>query len=236
VFESKIRRIHSIPDTTPINVTYSDSDGDKIALDTDEELADLIRQALQSGNLKPTLRFDVSPREIQSLDSNSFVFVHPPTPPQAVSSSLTSTAAFTADGTGSASVQEPTEMDIDTVATTPSVTNIDNDSSATGSSSSASTSDKGKQRADAPHVQEEQEQQKPQSDATRDTKEFSGSATDNNQREPQQEEQQQPKHHFETLFENLQPLFSELSTEFEKSNLGPILEKVHFDEQFKHFM
>ncbi|KAI8800408.1 hypothetical protein BJ742DRAFT_780454 [Cladochytrium replicatum] len=41
-FVARIRKVHSIPDDVAITVTHTDEDGDVIAIDSDEELVDLI--------------------------------------------------------------------------------------------------------------------------------------------------------------------------------------------------
>ncbi|KAJ3084368.1 E3 ubiquitin-protein ligase kcmf1 [Rhizoclosmatium hyalinum] len=42
-FETKIRTLFTIPDSTALTVNYVDSDGDRIIFDTDQELAELFR-------------------------------------------------------------------------------------------------------------------------------------------------------------------------------------------------
>ncbi|KAJ3130144.1 hypothetical protein HK098_006203 [Nowakowskiella sp. JEL0407] len=68
-FETVIRNIHGIPSNASILVTYKDSDGDVIALDTDRELYDAVNQA-EGGSI----RFEVNLRDPESA---SFVVVNP---------------------------------------------------------------------------------------------------------------------------------------------------------------
>ncbi|KAJ3034121.1 hypothetical protein HDV00_005442 [Rhizophlyctis rosea] len=66
-FEAQVRRVHSIPPTFTILVSYKDEDGDNITIDTDAELADLLRQS--NGR---TIKFHVALRD---PDAASFVVV-----------------------------------------------------------------------------------------------------------------------------------------------------------------
>ncbi|KAJ3130142.1 hypothetical protein HK098_006201 [Nowakowskiella sp. JEL0407] len=68
-FENSIRNAHKVPASSSILVTYSDSDGDVIALDTDRELADAVNQAG-----KGPIRFEIN---IRDPESASFVVVNP---------------------------------------------------------------------------------------------------------------------------------------------------------------
>ncbi|KAJ1568311.1 hypothetical protein HK405_002940, partial [Cladochytrium tenue] len=68
-FENRIRAIHGIPAGTEVSVSYLDVDGDRISINTDIELADLLHFHTTSGALK-SLRF-----ELNASDGGAFVFV-----------------------------------------------------------------------------------------------------------------------------------------------------------------
>ncbi|KAJ3144634.1 hypothetical protein HK101_002641, partial [Irineochytrium annulatum] len=71
ILEANIRQIHGISATAPFSVTYLDSDGDRISLDTDIELHDLVAQVRQSGK---SIRFEVVARD-PDTSSADFVLV-----------------------------------------------------------------------------------------------------------------------------------------------------------------
>ncbi|KAI9330438.1 hypothetical protein BDR26DRAFT_922545 [Obelidium mucronatum] len=64
-FESKIRVLFAVPDSSSISVSYTDSDGDTIVLDTDQELVDLFSQPE-----KPT-RFTVQVRSSTTSENHA---------------------------------------------------------------------------------------------------------------------------------------------------------------------
>ncbi|KAJ3031770.1 UNVERIFIED_CONTAM: hypothetical protein HDU68_000057 [Siphonaria sp. JEL0065] len=63
-FETKIRTLFSVPDAATISVGYTDADGDKIVLDTDQELTDLFKHP----SPKP-IKFTVTFRNPTSPDA-----------------------------------------------------------------------------------------------------------------------------------------------------------------------
>ncbi|KAJ1551026.1 hypothetical protein HK405_015327, partial [Cladochytrium tenue] len=110
-FESRIRAVHSIPADAEVSVSYLDADGDRISIDTDGELADLLRlqTATQTGGPLKSLRFELSVSDVSQAsagasDGGAFVLVGDgttaadPTPVEAVprSSSVTPEAQATA--------------------------------------------------------------------------------------------------------------------------------------------
>ncbi|KND00074.1 uncharacterized protein SPPG_04415 [Spizellomyces punctatus DAOM BR117] len=74
-FEDEIRRLHEIPPTTRIVVTYKDQDNDTISLNTDAELRDAAFEARQgkSAGDRVVIRFDVRDRD---ADPAGFVVVN----------------------------------------------------------------------------------------------------------------------------------------------------------------
>ncbi|KAJ3050524.1 hypothetical protein HK097_008525, partial [Rhizophlyctis rosea] len=69
-FEAQVRRAHNIPSHVAVIVTYKDEEGDVIAIDTTEELAEVTQAAVREG--KKSLRFTVGVRED---DGREFVVV-----------------------------------------------------------------------------------------------------------------------------------------------------------------
>ncbi|TPX68353.1 hypothetical protein SpCBS45565_g03179 [Spizellomyces sp. 'palustris'] len=75
LFENEIRRLHEIPPTTRIIVTYKDQDNDTISLNTDAELRDAALEARQGKSAadRVVIRFDVRDRD---ADPAGFVVVN----------------------------------------------------------------------------------------------------------------------------------------------------------------
>ncbi|KAJ1569645.1 hypothetical protein HK405_012018 [Cladochytrium tenue] len=78
-FENRIRAVHGIPAGTEVSVSYLDVDGDRISINTDIELADLLHYHATSGTVK-SLRFelnvsDASQASAGASDRGAFVFV-----------------------------------------------------------------------------------------------------------------------------------------------------------------
>ncbi|KAJ1561510.1 hypothetical protein HK405_003699 [Cladochytrium tenue] len=157
-FENRLRAVHGIPAGTEVSVSYLDVDGDRISINTNIELADLLHYQATSGTVR-SLRF-----ELNILDGGA-------------SGSPYGTAQATSS---SASPQVPATGE-DATFPTPGA-------SAKGKSPAAGESD-GASGAG------------PSSSAG-------------------------PSHPFQSFFENIRPHLAELKEEFEKSNMGPTMEKI----------
>ncbi|KAI9334685.1 hypothetical protein DFJ73DRAFT_852733 [Zopfochytrium polystomum] len=66
-FDARIRKAFAIPAEVPLAVTYVDADGDQIAIDSDEELAELLRLFGGSGK---SVRF-----EVRTVQGDEYVVV-----------------------------------------------------------------------------------------------------------------------------------------------------------------
>ncbi|KAJ3328520.1 hypothetical protein HDU76_009814 [Blyttiomyces sp. JEL0837] len=255
-FESKIRKIHSIPDNVAISVTYTDPDGDEIAIDTDDELNDILLQVQSPASPFKSLRFNVTAKEVAGGDSGAFVFVPATGRPStsvtnpvaervntqqqqqevdaASDSSFTTEPLVVPNDTvpehatinqtedqryvvGAAQQETPAQPTNEPTSTSTStavpIPPVESSSSSASTSSSSSSREKGKEKA----VPQDQQQSGSSSSAP-GADAGAGPSSDG-------------KSKFESFYENIQPLISELNDEFEKSNLGPLLEKIALEAQ-----
>ncbi|KAI8841766.1 hypothetical protein BC829DRAFT_402136 [Chytridium lagenaria] len=223
-FEANIRRLHSISSSSQISVTYTDSDGDRIALDTDGELLDLIRQI--RGSSRPTIRFEVTSARPEG-DSSSFVLVgEKPSPPASVAEEP---AIIVETSNSATEVSTPVQVEASIEATVPvkvtasaeatppvhgrtiPIVDITNEDLKPYSFASTET--------EKPKVEEEKVDNTDKGKKPAET-------TDEDPGEGSSKSGNGPEFKFEKFSENLEPLLEQLKTEFEKSNLGPIFEKI----------
>ncbi|KAJ3218126.1 hypothetical protein HDU67_006530 [Dinochytrium kinnereticum] len=217
VFEATIRRLHNIPTGTNLSVTYTDSDGDRISLDTDGELIDLIHQVRSAA--RTSIRFDVTTLG----DSASFVLVgEKPSPPSSVSGALESATAAAAVETRDGDKKE------DLAAVTFGGSVVEGEVrpyGLLGESVTAGEVEKEVKTEELPSYSDDQKGKKPAA-ATESSKDNGEGSSKSTLPEPEAEKKQEdPSNSFEKFAENLEPLLEELKKEFESSNLGPIFEK-----------
>ncbi|KAI9325148.1 hypothetical protein DFJ73DRAFT_784446 [Zopfochytrium polystomum] len=189
-FDARIRKAFAIPAEVPLAVTYVDADGDQIAIDSDEELAELLRLFGGSGK---SVRF-----EVRTVQGDEYVVVG------AASERGTSLLPTASVAEQPRVVSEPVAQSGPVAASAP--VNEPASSSSTSSSSASSTSS---------------------SSASSSSSQSKGKSAEVPAAEPTAE-QQNP---FDKMFENLEPHLKALQEEYEKSNIGPILEKIAEEAQ-----
>ncbi|KAI9334683.1 hypothetical protein DFJ73DRAFT_962929 [Zopfochytrium polystomum] len=201
-FDARIRKAFAIPAEVPLAVTYVDADGDHIAIDSDEELAELLRLFGGSGK---SVRF-----EVRMVQGDEYVvvggagesrltpvtsFTEQPRTVQETAAQPTPVATSAAGGSGAASAL-PAASSSATSSSLAWAPSSASSSSSSSASSSSSSQNKGKS-ADAPAPKPTTAQQNP----------------------------------FEKMFGSLEPHLKALQEEYEKSNMGPILEKIAEEAQ-----
>ncbi|KAJ3117279.1 hypothetical protein HDU96_007318 [Phlyctochytrium bullatum] len=247
-FEANVRRLHSIAASSTLSVTYTDSDGDRIALDTDEEIQDLIRQTRASG--KSSVRFEVSAGATRPVSTEDFVLVAQSaaaasSSPAAsvVNEPISSSTPSVVESSKPAATPAPAPAPAPTPAVAPApsvprkilIEDVPNDEALRPYSF-------GRQQ-EAPaatatpvvnaDVKTEEECQLPQYESTNASEKGKAPATDpsnngegSSKTSGASEKKEEGPNHFEQFAESLEPLLKELQEEFEKSNLAPIFEKI----------
>ncbi|KAJ3106074.1 hypothetical protein HDU97_007077 [Phlyctochytrium planicorne] len=218
-FEQNVRRLHSIPLNASISVSYTDSDGDRISLDTDQELSELIRQTRASAGT--SIRFEVTTAQGSPNADAAFVLVGQGqeqdrvTPPPSIVEEPVKPAPAPVE------IERPATAPASTPASEPSAkaVNVNTDGlqpyNVTGEDVSFTIEDVNEDEEDekAPSYSEEEKGK-----AREDPGEGSSKSGKN--------QEEEPRKHFEQFAENIEPLLEELRAEFERANFGPIFEKI----------